>query len=231
MKIRFLLFIVFIVFIVNISLISCSIEIEVEDVKGSRLEYLNSDSNKDSILIIDVRPYDQYKKGHLLHAINIPINEIKSRLKEIIDWKDKPIYVYSETNDESFKAAEILVENRFSQIYNADGINQYNYKTITYNCIRGIVFEEMLKAPDILILDCRNKSFYDIGHIEGALLFPVFEVKNNLNKIPDKNKKLLLYCNVGTASSRTAQELSDLGYKEIYNSIDGVSEYPFKLVK
>ncbi|UTC78779.1 rhodanese-like domain-containing protein [Treponema sp. OMZ 799] len=228
MKIKFLLFIVL---IVNISLISCGIEVEVEDVKGSRLEYLNSDSNKDSILIIDVRSYDQYKKGHLLHAINIPVNEIENHLKEITDWKNKPIYLYSETNDESFKAAEILAENRFSQIYNADGVNQYNYKTITYNAVRGIVFETMLKDPDVLILDCRNKSSYDTGHIEGALLFPISEIKNNLNKIPDKKKKLLLYCNVGTASSRAAQELSELGYTEIYNAIDGVLEYPFKLVK
>ena len=68
MKVKFLLFIVL---IVNISLISCSLEVEVEDVKGSRLEHLNSDSNKDSILIIDVRSYDQYKKGLFLHAINI----------------------------------------------------------------------------------------------------------------------------------------------------------------
>ncbi|UTC64850.1 rhodanese-like domain-containing protein [Treponema sp. OMZ 788] len=228
MKIKFFLFIVL---IINISLISCGIEVEVEDVKGSRLEYLNSDSNKDSILVIDVRTYDQYKKGHIVHSINIPVNEIKYRLKEIEDWKNKPIYIYSETNDESFKAAQILVENRFTQIYNADGINQYNYNTINYTSVRGVVFEKMLKDPNVLILDCRNKSSYDVGHIEGALLFPMAEIESNLNKIPDKNKKLLLYCNLGTASSRTAQELSELGYTEIYNSIDGVSEYPFKLVK
>lgn len=228
MKIKFFLFIVL---IINLSLISCGIEVEVEDVKGSRLEYLNSDSNKDSILVIDVRTYDQYKKGHIVHSINIPVNEIKYRLKEIEDWKNKPIYIYSETNDESFKAAQILVENRFTQIYNADGINQYNYSTINYTSVRGVVFEKMLKDPDVLILDCRNKSSYDVGHIEGALLFPMAEIESNLNKIPDKNKKLLLYCNLGTASSRTAQELSELGYSEIYNSIDGVSEYPFKLVK
>ncbi|UTC62164.1 rhodanese-like domain-containing protein [Treponema sp. OMZ 787] len=228
MKIKFFLFIVL---IINLSLISCGIEVEVEDVKGSRLEYLNSDSNKDSILVIDVRTYDQYKKGHIVHSINIPVHEIKYRLKEIEDWKNKPIYIYSETNDESFKAAQILVENRFTQIYNADGINQYNYSTINYTSVRGVVFEKMLKDPDVLILDCRNKSSYDVGHIEGALLFPMAEIESNLNKIPDKNKKLLLYCNLGTASSRTAQELSELGYSEIYNSIDGVSEYPFKLVK
>lgn len=228
MKIKFLLFIAL---IVNIPLISCGIKVEVEDVKGSRLEYLNSDSNKDFILIIDVRPYDQYKKGHILHAINIPINEIKYRLEEISDWKNKPIYLYSETNDESFKAAQLLVENRFLQIYNADGVKQYDYKTTTHTSVRGMVFEAMLKDPDVLILDCRNKASYEIGHIEGAISFPMDEVKNNLGKIPDKKKKLLLYCSVGTASSRTAQELTALGYTEIYNSIDGVSEYSFKLVK
>ena len=227
MKIRFLLFIVL---IVNMSLISCGMEVEVEDVKGSRLEYLNSESNKDSILIIDVRPYDQYKKGHIIHAINIPINEIKYRLKEIIDWKNKPIYLYSVTNDESFKAAEILVQNRFYQIYNADGIQQYDYKTATYNSLKGMVFESMLKDPDVLILDCRNTLFYSQGHIEGAVLFPELEIESNLSKLPDKNKKILLYCNVGPASARVAQELSKLGYTEVFASIDGIAEYPFKLV-
>ena len=103
-----------------------------------------------------------------------------------------------------------------------------------FTCLSAICiffFEEMLKDPDALILDCRTKSFYDIGHIEGAISFPTFEVENILDKIPDKNKKLLLYCNVGTASSRAAYELSNLGYTEIYNSIDGVAEYPFKLVR
>ena len=123
------------------------------------------------------------------------------------------------------------MQNRFYQIYNADGIQQYDYKTATYNSLKGMVFESMLKDPDVLILYCRNTLFYSQGHIEGAVLFPELEIESNLSKLPDKNKKILLYCNVGTASARVAQELSKLGYTEVFASIDGIAEYPFKLVK
>lgn len=227
MKIKLL----FIVLIVNIWVTSCGREVRVEDVKGSRLEYLNSDSNKDSILIIDVRTYEKYKNGHIAHSINIPITEIKSRLQEISDWKNKPIYLYAENNDTSFLAAEILVSNRFNQIYNADGIEQYDYKLIKYIVLKGKVFESMLHDPDVLILDCRDKLSYAVGHIEGAISFPESSASTNLSLLTDKNQKLLLYCNAGTSSARVAQELWGLGYTQIYVSLDGIVEYPFKLVR
>lgn len=228
MKLKFLLFTV-LIFIMLLG--SCGIEVKVEDVKGERLEYLNSESDKDSILIIDVRSYDKYKSGHLAHAINIPIDEIQTRLDEINDWKNKPIYLYAENNDISFKAAEILVSNRFRKIYNADGLEQYDYKFINYNVVRGKILESMLDDTDAIILDCRDTISYNRGHIKGALSFPEASVTSNIKKLPDKNAKLLLYCNVGTSSARVAQELWRLGYTQIYHSVDGILEYPFKLVK
>ena len=44
-------------FVIILFICSCSTQIEVEDIKGSRLEYLNTDANKDYILLVDTRPY------------------------------------------------------------------------------------------------------------------------------------------------------------------------------
>ena len=96
--------------------------------------------------------------------------------------------------------------------------------------MRGIVFEQKINSPDVLIVDCRLKKYYDEGHIEGAISIPITEIEQNLSTLP-KDKKLFLYCSLGSASARAALVLSENGFTEIYNTIDGTSEYPFKLVK
>ncbi|MEL3913143.1 MAG: rhodanese-like domain-containing protein [Treponema pedis] len=208
---------------------ACAETVIVKDVKGSRLEFLNSEEKKDSILIIDTRPYTQYKNKHLPNAINIPKEEIKARMNEVEDWKNRPIYIYANNDDDSFEAAKILVENGCKVIFNAEGLDQYLYQTVTYHCVRGSVFEKQIQSADAVIVDCRTKGAYDAGHIENALSIPIIDLEKNFDKLP-KDKKIFLYCNVGTASARIAATLSNMGYPEVYNSIDGVKEYPFKLV-
>src|SRR5713101_5011708 len=63
---------------------------------------------KGSVLVLDVRPTDEYAAGHLPGAISIPVSEIKRRLKEIPKSQDivaccrGPYCVYS------YEAIEIL---------------------------------------------------------------------------------------------------------------------------
>ena len=208
---------------------ACYKTVLVEDVRGTRLESLNDEDNKDNILVIDVRPYEAYKKRHVPHAINIPTEEIDIRMEEFTDWKKKPIFVYGTNDDDSFTACEKLVQNGCEEVYNAEGINQYGYKTVSVDFVRGVTFKKMLKDKNSLIIDCRSKTAYDSGHIPGALSVPMTEVEANLYRLP-KNQKLLFYCNIGTAAARVAAELTNLGYTDVYCSIDGVKEYGFELV-
>ncbi len=221
--------IIFFIILTSVLIFSCGEKVIVEDVRGSRLEKLNSEDKKNSILIIDTRTNKEYKSNHIEHAINIPKDEIKSRIIEISDWLEKPIYLYANNNDESFEAAKLFVRYGCKKVYNADGIEQYSYKMIKYNSVRGIKFEELMKDDNILIVDCRNKRVFKISHISGAISVPFMHLEKNLHKL-SKEKKLLLYDSVGTASARAARELLKLGYNDIYVSIDGTNDYPFVLV-
>ena len=77
-------------------------------------------SDKD-YLFIDVRSEDEYVSGHIEAAVNIPVSEIDSRLSEIP--KDKLIIVYCNGSscNRSSAAANILIENGYSQVYNIGG--------------------------------------------------------------------------------------------------------------
>ncbi|GAI00817.1 unnamed protein product [marine sediment metagenome] len=92
---------------------------EVNDISVEEVYEIIISSNQDYI-ILDVRTPDEFKEGHIERAILIPVLELESRLGELP--KDKPIIIYCRSGIRSRNAADILVENGFTQIYDMGGI-------------------------------------------------------------------------------------------------------------
>jgi len=72
-----------------------------------------------SLVILDVRTETEYNDKHIEGAINIPLDELQQRLEEINP--NDTILVYCRTGNRSTQAAEILVENGFSNFYHMRG--------------------------------------------------------------------------------------------------------------
>jgi rhodanese-related sulfurtransferase len=70
-------------------------------------------------VLIDVRRKDEYNEGKIADAINIPVDEIRSRLNEIP--KDKSIYIYCEAGLRGYLAQRILRQNGFNRVFNLSG--------------------------------------------------------------------------------------------------------------
>jgi hypothetical protein len=58
-------------------------------------------------------------------------------------------------------------------------------------------FIKMSKEEGVIVLDARSKEMYDLLHIEGAinLSFPNIDIESLKKTLPDKNAKILIYCN------------------------------------
>lgn len=205
---------------------------EIKTMTGEELVNQNSDKKKDEVLIIDVRSSEEYKAGHIPNAININVDELESKLNEIGDYKNKPIIAYCNTGKKSGKAAEILVNNGFQDVTNAQGVKEFQYDLVKYEDVRGEAFQTLIdENKDIVLVDVRPaKQVKEEGMIEGAINVPFDEVENHLDQLP-KDKTIALYCNTGTKSAEVAKQLESLGYENIVNSIEGVKEYSFALVK
>ena len=205
---------------------------EIKTMTGEDLVKQNSAKKKDEVLIIDVRSSEEYKAGHIPNAINISVDETESRLNEIEDYKDKPIIVYCNSGKKSNDSAEILVNNGFQDVTNAQGVKEFEYDLVQYEDVRGEGFETFIEEnKDIVLVDVRPaKQVKEEGMIEGAISIPFDEVESNLDKLP-KDKTIALYCNTGTKSAEVAQQLEGLGYENVVNAIEGVKEYSFELVK
>ena len=70
-------------------------------------------------LLLDVRRADEFAAGQIVNAMNIPVDEIRSRLHEIP--KDKQIYIYCEAGLRGYLAQRILLQNAFDKVSNLSG--------------------------------------------------------------------------------------------------------------
>lgn len=73
-----------------------------------------------------------------------------------------------------------------------------------------------LRQHDALVLDVREPSEYEAGHLPGAVSIPQADLATRLSEIPRK-RELLVACASGGRSLRSAQYLQAIGYARATN--------------
>lgn len=74
---------------------------------------------ENNAFIVDVREPDEFKLGHLINAINIPLSEIRDRMDEIP--KDQPVYLHCRSSQRSYNAALALQGHGYDNVFNMSG--------------------------------------------------------------------------------------------------------------
>jgi rhodanese-related sulfurtransferase len=69
--------------------------------------------------LIDVREPNEFAGGHILGARNIPLTQLKTRLKEI--RPDKPVYLYCQSGSRSGRAAQMLYKKGYKDLNHLQG--------------------------------------------------------------------------------------------------------------
>ena len=72
-------------------------------------------------LILDVRSPEEYKEGHIPGAVNIPHDQLVTRLAEIGSHKNKDIVLYCRSGRRVGIAADILRSAGFNKLLHLDG--------------------------------------------------------------------------------------------------------------
>jgi rhodanese-related sulfurtransferase len=94
-------------------------------------EYKLKGTGEKGAFIVDVREEGEYKAGHLINAVNIPLSQLRERLDEIP--KDQPVYLACRSSQRSYNAVMALQNLGYTNIYNISGsflgICYYEYFT------------------------------------------------------------------------------------------------------
>ena len=85
-------------------------------------------------------------------------------------------------------------------------------------------FDKKLKeSKEPILIDVRTAGEYGQGHLANSLSIDIYssDFKSRVGKL-DKSKPVFVYCKAGSRSSSAANELSAMGFKEIYDLSGGI---------
>jgi rhodanese-related sulfurtransferase len=71
--------------------------------------------------LLDVREPSEYAEVHAKGATLIPLGQLQSRLREIAQYKDKPVAVICRSGRRSAQGTEILRSAGFTRVANVEG--------------------------------------------------------------------------------------------------------------
>ena len=91
--------------------------------------------------------------------------------------------------------------------------------------VKTIAPNDVKRAPNMVILDARERAEYDVSHLPNA----VFIGYNNFEKkIVDslaKDKPIVVYCSIGYRSEKIGEKLQKLGFTKVYNLYGSIFEW------
>lgn len=128
-----------------------------ENILAGRVKVIQWDDMlkvKPETMILDVRTKEEFEFGHLGNAVNIPVDELRSRLSEIPT--NIPVYVYCAVGLRGYTASRILLQHGYTAIYNLSG----GYKT--YSC----VLQDQLSASGGKGVEC---DFFPVIKDDGEI--------------------------------------------------------------
>lgn len=109
----------------------------------------------------------------------------------------------------------------------ATQVNIGTYYQIPQDEAKKIMDEE----SDYIIVDAREQSEYDEGHIKGAIVIPYTEIEQKAEEmLPDKEQLILVYCRSGRRSKIAAQSLANMGYTNV-KEFGGIIDWQYGIEK
>lgn len=93
----------------------------------------------------------------------------------------------------------------------------------SYTDVSVAELQTMLENKDFTFINVHVPFEGDIAGTD--LSIPYDQIEQNLDKLPDKNAKIVLYCRSDRMSNIAAKILVDLGYVNIYNLDGGMVDW------
>ncbi|MGX4669779.1 MBL fold metallo-hydrolase [Cerasibacillus sp. JNUCC 74] len=198
---------------------------EITDVKQIK-ELLNSDTQ-----VLDTRDAQVFSKQHIQGTINIPYNQSFTNWAGWIINYDQPLYLLTDPK----QVNGIVTSLRSIGIDQIAGFIDVN-KTIkhmdnleSYNNITPDEAKQWITANDPVVIDVRNQSEWEQGHMEGADHIVLGTLKDRLQDIP-KDRTIIVVCQSGGRSAIGASLLQANGFKKVLNLAGGYSRWLTEVV-
>ena len=175
-------------------------------------------------LILDTRQADEFENGFIKNSLNIGLEGTFAIWLGTLVNINTPIILITEEGKEKESISRML-RIGFENIkgYLEGGIQTWlasERKIEKINSIDADTFEEEIKSKKYTLLDVRNKTEYENGHVKGALHFPLSSLQTNYSAL-QTDTEYMIYCGGGYRSMIASSILKSKGYHQITNIYGG----------
>lgn len=77
--------------------------------------------NHQDAVVLDIREENEFKEGHILHAMHIPSGRLADRMKELDKYRSRPLITVCRSGSRSGGVCTLLRKNGFTMVYNLEG--------------------------------------------------------------------------------------------------------------
>lgn len=176
--------------------------------------------------VLDLRPADAFSQGFIPGTLNIPFNKSFTNWAGwVVDYK-KPVYILVDPDslDEVITALHSIGIDQVLGYSDAEAIIGEADKLDKYDNVTVEEAKEMINNDEANVLDVRNQTEFDEGHIENADHIMVGTLKNRLEEV-DASKTVIVHCQGGARSAIAASLLKANGIDNIVNMPGGYSKW------
>jgi glyoxylase-like metal-dependent hydrolase (beta-lactamase superfamily II)/rhodanese-related sulfurtransferase len=181
--------------------------------------------------VLDVRSPEEYGDGHIAAAINVWIESPQFSTRA--GWflpPDGPIVLVAASPTDLTRAAQALGRVGLDELagYLQWGMTDWRSQGRPVVRVPQITVHELAtmrdEQPDLVVVDVREPSEWDEGHIEGALHLPMSEAVRRLAEVPAGRPKAAV-CAGGLRSSTVISALDRAGITGWHNVSGGMTAW------
>lgn len=168
-----------------------------------------------SVAIIDTRPWDLFRTGHLAGSLSFPlIKSFNTDAGSLVDANEDIYLIIDEEHLE--EAVRSLIRVGLDQIRGWCPAAEVSASACpaTINELSVDEASSLVTAHQVKVLDVRRRSEYTGGHIPGAVNIAHTRLASHLDEVP-RNSKLVVNCRSGVRSARASAYLQRAGYDVI----------------
>ncbi|HEX7881102.1 MAG TPA: rhodanese-like domain-containing protein [Candidatus Eisenbacteria bacterium] len=95
-------------------------------------------------------------------------------------------------------------------------------KSRVKECNAGDVLTRLTQGADSVVIDVREESEWEAGHIRGAVHLGKGIIERDIARVvPDNDREIILYCGGGFRSALAADNLQKMGYTNVLSMAGG----------
>ena len=179
--------------------------------------------------VIDTSEPAAFGGAHIKSSYSIWLDGLPVFAGWVLSY-DKPILLVLEDQSHLEKSVKYLIRAGYDNILGylkegTEGWYNAGFPTEHLSLLSVHELKQRLdQRDDLLVLDTRDQTEWDTGHIEGALHIYVGHLESRINEIP-QNRPIAVICNVGHRASLGASILLRAGFPKVYNVLGSVEAW------